>query len=324
MKKNLQLLWCLGAVLPLTMCQTSNELMPAGTLVAHEPAADALLSAARQHVAKNKLSAAEDNLERIIRRYENAPCVPEARFLLAEVYEKQGVPRDAFDEYDKIVTRYQSSPLYAKALDKQLALAMAAAEGNLKVSVLGMWKSNLDSTTVEEWLTKVINNAPYNDMAATATSLLGKFLVKREKFEEAAMVYSKLVEDYPTSRYAPEAQLMVAQLWATSRTRGDQNLVNLRRAQEAYEEFTLRFPGHADAGKALSEASNMRRLLVRQELEVGRYYLERSKEYTSAIFCFENVIRQKKDNAEAAKEAQQLLARARSLQAAQNAKTKKS
>lgn len=316
MKKKLQLLCCVGALLPLTMCQTGNELLPAGTLVASQPEADALLAKARNYVAQNELSDAESVLKRLIRRYENAPCVPEARFLLAEVYEKQGVPRDAYDEYDKIITRYQSSNLYNKALDKQLALAMAAADGSLKVSVFGLWDSNIDSSTVEEWLTKVIRNAPYNDMAATATSLLGKFMVKREKYEEAAMVYSKLVEDYPNSRYAPEAQLMVAQLWATSRTRGDQNLVNLRRAQEAYEEFSLRFPGHADAGKALSEASNMRRLLVRQELEVGRYYLERSREYTSAIFCFENVIRQKKNNPDAAKEAERLLAQARSLQAA--------
>lgn len=319
MKKNLQLLWCLGAVLPLTMCQTGNELMPAGTLVASEPAADALLKSARQHVAQNNLSDAEDDLKRIINRYENAPCVPEARFLLAEVYEKQGKPRDAFDEYDKIITRYQSSPLYTQALNRQLALAMAAAEGKLKVEVMGLWSSELDSSAVIEWLSTVIRNAPYNDMAATATSVLGKYLVQKEKYEEAAMVYSKLVEDYPNSRYAPEAQLMVAQLWATSRTRGDQNLVNLHRAQEAYEEFTLRFPNHEDAGKALAEASNIRRLLVRQELEVGRYYLERSKEYVSAIFCFENVIRQRKDNPEAAEEAKRLLKQAKALQAAQSA-----
>lgn len=280
-----------------------------------------MLAQARNYVAQNELSDAESVLERLVKRYENAPCVPEARFLLGEVYEKRGVPRDAYDEYDKIITRYQSSPLYTKALDKQLALAMSAAEGTLKVSVFGLWSSNIDSSTVENWLTKVIRNAPYNDMAATATSLLGKYLVQKEKFEEAAMVYSKLVEDYPNSRYAPEAQLMVAQLWATSRTRGDQNLVNLHRAQEAYEEFTLRFPNHADAGKALSEASNVRRLLVRQELEVGRYYLDRSHEYTSAIFCFENVIRQKKYNPEAAKEAERLLAQARSCQASRNKKS---
>ena len=77
----------MAAVLPLTMCQSGNELIPAGTLTASEPEADAVLSAARNHVAQNKLSAAESALERIIKRYDNAPCVPEARFLLAEVYE---------------------------------------------------------------------------------------------------------------------------------------------------------------------------------------------------------------------------------------------
>ena len=275
-----------------------------------------MLAEARTLVKAGEYADAESVLESLKRKYENAPCIPEARFLLAEVYEKQGVPRDAFDEYESIITRYQSSNLYNKALDRQLALAMSAAEGTLRVPVFGLWESNLDSTTVEEWLGKVIANAPYNDMAATATSILGKFLVKQEKFEEAAMVYAKLVEDYPTSRYAPEAQLMVAQLWASSRTRGDQNLVNLHRAREAYEEFSLRFPNHKDAGKALSEASNVRRLLVRQELEVGKYYLERSKEYPSAIFCFENVIRQKSNNPEAAAEAERLLSRARALQTA--------
>lgn len=315
MKNKLQLLWCLGALMPLTMCQQTNtDLLAAGTLAARVPEADAMLAEARALVKAGEYSDAESVLESLKRKYENAPCIPEARFLLAEVYEKQNMPRDAFDEYDKVVTRYQSSNLYSKALDRQLTIAMQAAEGTLKVNVLGLWKSNVDSATVEEWLGKVIMNAPYNDLAATATSVLGKFLVNREKYEEAAMVYSKLVEDYPNSKYAPEAQLMVAQLWSSSRERGDRNLVNLNRAREAYEEFTLRFPNHKDAGKALAEASNVRRLLVRQELEVGRYYLERAREYPSAIFCFENVIRQKSENPEAAKEAEGLLAEARELQ----------
>ena len=305
--------------MPLTMCQQTNtDLLAAGTLAAKVPEADAMLAEARALVKAGEYSDAESVLESLKKKYENAPCIPEARFLLAEVYEKQNMPRDAFDEYDKVVTRYQSSNLYSKALDRQLTIAMQAAEGTLQVKVLGLWSSNIDSATVEEWLGKVIMNAPYNDLAATATSVLGKFLVNREKYEQAAMVYSKLVEDYPNSKYAPEAQLMVAQLWSSSRERGDRNLVNLNRAREAYEEFTLRFPNHKDAGKALAEASNVRRLLVRQELEVGRYYLERAREYPSAIFCFENVIRQKSENPEAAKEASELLSKARELQKKNN------
>lgn len=131
------------------------------------------------------------------------------------------------------------------------------------------------------------------------------------------MEYARLVEQYPDSPLAPEAQLMVAQLWANSTLRGDSdNLVNLARAREAYEEFSLRFPNHKDARKALGQAATMDKLLVQQQLEVGRYYLERSREYTSAIFCFEDVIRQKSVNPEAAAEAQKLLEKARAAQAA--------
>ena len=103
---------------------------------------------------------------------------------------------------------------------------------------------------------------------------------------------------------------MVARLWASSRTRGDNNLVNLDRAREAYEEFTLIFPNHRDAGAARNGVREMERLMVEQELEVGRYYLERAREYGPAVFCFENVIRQAEANPEAAQKARQLLARA--------------
>ena len=319
---NLHLLLCAAAVLPLTMCQQyNNGLLPAGSLQATDPQADALLNEAKAFVAAGELSKAKSKLKDIALNHAYAPCAPEARLLLGDVYEKQGLPRDAFDEYEKVVTRYQSSPLYTKALDRQLSMAMAAAEGKLQVSVLGLWQAELESSAVEKWLASVITNAPYNDMAATATSILARYRLRKERYEEAAFTFAELVEKYPDSRYAPEAQLMVAQIWAASRTRGDQNMANLTRAQEAYEEFTLRFPGHADAGKALAEASNVRRLLIQQELETGRYYLERAREYDSAIFCLENVVRQKSINPEAAREAETLLQKAGTLKANANRKS---
>lgn len=316
MRLKLHFLLCSVAVLPLTMChQTNNDLLPAGALQAVDPSADAKLQSAKSFMQQGEWSDAKSLLKDIALNHSLAPCAPEARLLLGEVYEKQGLPRDAFEEYDKVVKRYQSSPLYEKALERQLTMAMAAATGELQVSVLGLWKAELESSAVEKWLESVIANAPYNDMAATAMSILAQYRVRKERYEEAAMTYARLVENYPDSRYAPEAQLMVAKLWAGSHSRGDRNMANLTRAQEAYEEFSLRFPEHPDAKKALEEASNVRRLLVQQELEVGRYYLERSHEYTSAVFCFENVIRQKDINPEAAQQAVSLLQQAKTLQA---------
>lgn len=311
MRKVLLLQLCAAFAMVLPMCEQTNGPLPAGSIRATDPEAEALMQKAIEYRSKGKLAKAKGELRELLSEHGLAPNAPQARFMLAELYEQMRDPREAFKQYGKVVESYQSSSLYEAALNRQLAMATAAANGQLQVRVFGMWNVPMESSVVVEWLETVTRNAPYNDMSATATSVLADYLVKQEKYEEACAVYRRLVDTYPDSRYAPGAQMMVAKLWAASHTRGDQNLVNLANAQEAYEEFTLRFPNHPDARKAYAEAKNVRRLLVAQELEVGRYYLERSKEYASAIFCFESVIRQKNVNPEAALEAEKLLARAR-------------
>lgn len=316
MRKELLLQMIAACALVLPMCEQTSELLPAGSIQVADPEADRLMAEAVAYRNAGKLGKAKKTLRRITGEHDMAPNAPQARYMLAEVYEQLNDPREAFKQYGKVVEMYQSSPLYEKALNRQLAMATAAAKGELKGRVLWAWDVPMESAVVVEWLESIIRNAPYNDMSATATSILADYQMKQEQYEAACATYRKLVDTYPDSRYAPAAQLMVAKLWAASHTRGDQNLVNLANAQEAYEEFTLRFPDHPDAAKAYAEALNVRKLLVQQELEVGRYYLERAREYPSAVFCFESVIRQKKVNPEAAREAETLLARAKAAAAA--------
>lgn len=315
-KKTLVCLSAVAALALLPACDEFDAIPPMGMVRATDPEADALMHNADRCM---KLGDSINKYKEIVREHPLAPNAAEARFKLGQAYEKKKDYREAFKQYTKLIDRYPQSPLYAEALNRQLALAFAAAEGRLQTPVLfGAWHTDMESSVVVEWLNTIMEKAPYNDMAATAASILGKYQLDQDRPEAAREAYRNLVEKYPDSKYAPEAQLMVAQLWAESHTRGDNNLTNLTNAREAYEEFSLRFPGHKDAGKALKEASNVKRLLVQQELEVGRYYLERSHEYTSAIFCFENVVRQKSVNPQAAEEASALLSRARELAAAKH------
>ncbi len=321
MRTILLLSLCTLFIPALTMCQSFDDVVPpAGIVKASEPAAAAMLQQARELQAAGKVNKAVRVLKKLRREYPLAAEVPQARFMLAGIYEADGDYREAFKEYGKLIERYQNSPLYGEALNRQLAMATAAANGKLKTDVLwGAWQTDMESSVVRDWLQSIISNAPYNDMSATAASILGKYLYDKKMYDQSRQVYAQLVEDYPDSRYAPQAQLMVASIWASDRTRGNRNMVNLANAREAYEEFTLRFPNHPAARKAMGEAANVDRLLVEQELEVGRYYLERSHEYNCAIFCFEDVIRQKERNPDAAAEAAKLLERARAREAAARA-----
>lgn len=290
-------------------------------VVSQDPVADQLMQEAKGFIQIGRHDKAIKKLKRIVNYRELSPNAAQARFMLGQSYEAMADYREAFRQYSRLIEKYPQSSLYRDALNRQLAMAFDAAKGKMKVEVLwGAWETTMESAVVIEWLRDIIKKAPYHDMAATASSILAEYLNKQKRPEEARAEYARLVEKYPDSPLAPGAQLMVAQLWANSHTRGDTNrLVNITRAREAYEEFSLRYPHHKDARRALAQASNMDRLLVQQQLEVGRYYLERSREYTSAIFCFEDVIRQKNINPEAAREAEKLLARARAAKAALSA-----
>ena len=323
MRKTMIALLALGSSFLLSVCSQTSDLLPAGQVTAEDARADSLLAGARESMAAGKLSAAKKALEEIVEYHAIAPCAPQARMLLGEIEERRNDPRSAFKQYDKIVQRYQGSELYARALNRQLAIATDAAAGRLKGKVLWLWDVPMESSKIIEWLQTIIKNAPYADMSDTASSVLGDYLVRQRRYEEACLVYKNLVDQHPDSAYAPAAQLMMARLWASSHTRGDNNMVNLDRAQEAYEEFSLLFPNHQKNEEAKAGVREMRRLLLEQELQVGRYYLERAREYQSAVFCLEDVVRRGSVNPQAVGQAKELLAKARALLASQRAASAK-
>ncbi|MFI3243304.1 MAG: tetratricopeptide repeat protein [Akkermansia sp.] len=317
MKTNRALLFALTAVgvSLLTMCQNSpDDAIPAGTIRLVDAEADALMAEANAFYQAGEYKKARKKLNRINVHHRTASCAPLARYMTAQCYEKTEDYRDAFKQYQRVVEDFAGSPLYMKSLAAQLEMAHHAAKGELKGEVLwGAWKVDMDSSVVIEWFRTIIKNAPYNEMAASTASILAQYFMDRERYIDARATYTLIVENYPNSKYAPSAQLMVAHLWATSETRGDHNLANLSKAEESYEEFSLRFPDHKDAGKALAQAASMRSLMVDQELDVALYYMNRSKQYDAAIFCLKEVIRKKSINPAAAAEASKLLPQAQQL-----------
>ncbi|HIX20678.1 MAG TPA: outer membrane protein assembly factor BamD [Candidatus Akkermansia intestinigallinarum] len=315
-RSSLGLLLLSVSALPLTMCNDyDNELMPAGMVSSSDPTADRLYAAACAFAAAGKTNAAISKLKEIVTDHALSPIAPQARLMLGDMYCRDEDYRQAFKEYDKVIAHYHSSPCYEQALNRELELAMKAVKGEMKGQMLwGLWEVGMESSVVEEWLQNIVKNAPYNDMAATALSMLARYQLEVCRDPERARAsYAQLAERYPDSSLAPAAQLMTAQLWSQQHTRGNNALVNLQKAQEAYEEFLLRYPNDRRAGEARRRVAEMRALLVDQELEVGRYYLERARSYSAAMQCFRSVIAQKSVNPTAAKEAAELYRKAAAL-----------
>ncbi len=292
----------------LLLCQCYTDAPPAsGTLKLVDPEAQEYWKEAQECVEQKDWSGAISRYKKLCEYHALAEEAPAARFHLAQLYELTDDPREAFDTYQKVIERYPNSPLYSQALKAQKELAFKAARGELTSKVLWSFDVPMDPSDVIRWLNSVCQNAPYSEVAPEAMYLLGEYLVKRERTQEAIETFQKLVDNYPTSPYAPVAQLEVADLYRSASEKGDRNNTNIMRAQEAYEAYLSMFPNHAKSAQAKSGLNDIRRQLVQQKLEIGEYYMNRMKNLDAAVFCFQETASMDHINPEAAAKAKEYL-----------------
>ncbi len=297
---------CVAGSFLLTQC-SSDAPPPAGTLRLVDPKAQQYWAEAQACEAKQDWSGAIKQYKRLSKYCPMSQEAPQAKFRQAQLYAAKGEPMDAFDTFQLVIERYPNTPLYASALQEQKNLAYAAVRGELTNKVLWTFDVGMDPTIVIKWLNTVCTNAPYADTAPEAMNLLGDYLMRRGRNQEAIETFQKLVDNYPHSPYAPGAQLQVADLYRGAQVEGDRNHANIMRAQEAYEDFLQRYPDTAKSSHAKSGLNDIRRQLVDQKLKIGEYYLNRMKDRSAAVFCFQEAASLGGTNPEAAAKAQAYL-----------------
>lgn len=306
MKNILKTSCCL--ILASILCQCSSEAPPrAGTVKMVDPLAQKYLAQAKQEEANNRLKKAIKRYDDIVDDCPMSVEAPYALFRMAQLREQLNDPQDAFDHYQRLIERYPDSSYYTQALKRQRELAFGAATGKLKNKVFWTFDVSMDPAIVTKWLNNVCDNAPFSSTAPEAKKILGDYLARRDRKDEAIETYQSIVDNYPNSPLAPAAQLSVAELYSNSKMVGDLSYSNISKAQESYEEFLQRYPNSSMAPKARQGLAQVRQHMVQRKLEIGEYYMNRMKDTNAAIFYFQEVVAAEKTNPQAAKKARAYL-----------------
>ena len=222
-------------------------------------------------------------------KYSYSKIAPEARFRQAVLLDQQQNLLEAFDAYQQVIHRYQSSPLYSEARSKQVIVAHAAAEGLIKNNFLGI-KSRLDSKKIVEMLETVRDNGPRAPSAPKAQFTIGKVLENRKKDAPAMAAFQKVVDDYPSTSYAPEAQFRIGQILLDSAQRGNQNQANLDRARHTFEDLIQSYPNSSQAALGRQRISEIGSRDIRRSFDIAEFY-DRKGQTASAIFYYQEVLK---------------------------------
>lgn len=277
----------------LASCGNDGELPPMidGNTVDHERA-EALFAQAQEADDAGKNARAIKLYDELADEIPLARKAPDARFRQAQLLEEQGETQKAFDAYQDLLTRYQGSGYYRQALDRQAEVAFAAADGDIRNNFLGL-KSKLSSDKIITMLESVVGNAPRSRLAARAEKKIGDIHAEKKDVPKAVAAYRSVVETYPDSPEAPEAQFAIGKILLDQAQDGNQDQANLDRASDAFQDYLSQFPGHSRNEEARQLISSLRGRDLQNTYDIAAFY-EKKGDAASARFYYEEVMRRQK------------------------------
>lgn len=282
-----------ASVLPLTSCGPDADTpMLAGNTQAAASTGEALYQKAKAADDAGKTGRAIKLYDQTATKYPFAPSAAQARFRQAQLLEQQGQVVKSFEAYDQFLSRFQGSGLYSTALNRQIAMAQSAADGDVKSSMLGLkTKLSLDKTV--EMLGKVRDNAPKSPAAAKAQFTIGQLYEGKKKSKEAIVAYRQLVREQPGSAQAPEALFQIGVILTAEADRGNQNQANLDLAREAFNDYLIQYPGHSRNAEARKLVANLGGRDLQRSYDIAEFYQKTGKTESAKVYYRDIVSRAK-------------------------------
>jgi len=277
----------------LSSCGSDTELpIMAGNTQAASNEGEAFYQKAKQADDAGNVGKAIKLYDETATRFPFAPSAPQARFRQAQLLDQKGEIEKSFDAYNQFLSRFQGSGLYTTALNRQAAMAQAAADGDVKSSMLGI-KTRLSLEKTVEMLGKVRDNAPKSATAAKAQFTIGQLNEGKKKSKEAIAAYRQLVRDQPGCAQAPEALFRVGVILTTEADRGNQNQANLDLAREAFNDYLIQYPGDSRNAEARKLIANLGGRDLQRSYDVAEFYQKTGKTESAKVYYRDIVSREK-------------------------------
>jgi outer membrane protein assembly factor BamD len=239
----------------------------------------------------------------VVHRFPRADIAAEAQFKSGQMLEKLGKLQLAFSEYQALVQKYPRSPDFEAALQAQYAIGKAYLDGK-RVDIYGV--PTLPSMgKAQEMFHKIVTNAPYGKIAPLAQFGIGQALEKSGSITATVNAYQEVVDRYPNSDVAPSAMYQIGYVYfQASRATGYDETAAVR-AQEAFEDFLLKFPNSEKVPQAQDNLKVLQNRKSNNSYNIARFY-DKQKNYKAAYVYYNEVIEQQPDSPDAARAKQRM------------------
>jgi len=232
----------------------------------------------------------------LLRRWPLSFFAPEAQYRVGKILEDEGDFYNAFQAFQKMVTKYPSSDYFEQALDEQFRIANLYRAGEPQ----RIWKipvgPSMDRTV--EMYDRIIKNAPYGTYAPESQFDIGLCREQQRKYTDAVDAYQLVLDKYPTSSVAANAQYQIGYAWMKSCQLGDYDMGAAKKAVDAFQDYLVRYP---TSDKAVQAQDNIQKLGEKQTqgaFDVAKFY-ETQHQTRAAFIYYNEVVREDPNSAQA-------------------------
>lgn len=241
----------------------------------------------RQLVNQKKSSKAVDLAEKFTVKYPDSPLNEQALILGGQAEMNRDRFWQAYEWYEKYLTRYPSGEFYERALNREYEIGEAFLKGKKRLVFKILWLPAEPEGI--EILNRVAEHAPSTAIAEQSLLRIAQFHTDKKEYTEAVQAYDHYLSLFPKAPKASFAMLRAARAMYASYRGPEFDEVPLVDSQTRFREFAQRYP--ITAGQ--EGVNEMLRLIHAgrgQRYYVTAQFYERTHHNDSALFYFKRVI----------------------------------
>jgi len=226
--------------------------------------------------------------EKIVKQYPFTQAAAEAAYQRAVIIRHtENDLEEAFTAFQEFIENHRQSPRFAEAVERQYEIAEEAKGGKKQRSLI-LLPMKMNPSDILEFYEKIIANAPYGKFAALSQFSIAEIHQDTNEKDKAVLAYQKVVDDYPGTSQASEAQFRIASISNVAAQRSE-DASNLTATRDALKSYMAANP----VGERKQEAEQILRQVntaeASQSLSIAKFYRTQKKTVAAAMYLNEAI-----------------------------------
>ncbi len=261
-----------------------------------------LMQAAEEAFAHGSYRHAARGFRQLIDDFPSATERPAAYLRLLEAQVLDEEYEDALDTIEEILGGTPDADTIARVLQKKYDIGVAYLTGTPTYFLGIAFSAHSKGVKI---LDSIVTRFPYQPYADDALYQIGGYYFREGEFDDADVAYKRLLDEYPQSEWVGLTEFQLGESEFRRFKGVEYDLTPLEGAERWYQRYRLRRAGGERATDAERRLREIYEIRAARHVRVARYYA-REKEWKSARYHLERVLRDHTDAA-VAHEAAELL-----------------